>query len=260
MTAVIAVILQGEKRSVLGSRAFDCPAGHVFLTSMRAPVTGQVTRASAREPFLGVGLVVQPSLVASLRLEAPAERHGVTPMALYWHVKNKDELLDAMGDELFAGISAEVDSELPWLEQLRALVERLVEGLRRHPGSATLAYQRVLVCEPGLRLSEAVFSILLDDAGFSDADAAHIGAQALRNAVVMVADQPGRTVGDSDEARDELHAAKREHIATLPADAYPHVRRVGSMLLDCDLDDYFRIGIDLYVSGVERMAAAHLIA
>lgn len=94
MTAVIAVILQGEKRSVLGSRTFDCPAGHVFITSMKAPVTGQVTRASAREPFLGVGLMVHPSLVASLLLDAPAQRHGATPLALAAS-KASDELLDA---------------------------------------------------------------------------------------------------------------------------------------------------------------------
>ena len=75
--------------------------------------------------------------------------------------------------------------------------------------------------------SERVFALLLDDAGFSVDDAAHIGAQALRTAVVMVADQPGRTVGDSDEARDAAHAAKRDHIAALPADSYPHLRRVG---------------------------------
>ena len=31
------------------------------------------------------------------------QEFGVTPMALYWHVQNKDELLAAMGDRIFAG-------------------------------------------------------------------------------------------------------------------------------------------------------------
>ncbi|XXX72754.1 AraC family transcriptional regulator [Sorangium sp. So ce134] len=94
LAVVIALVLQGEKRSVLGARAFDCPAGHVFITSVKAPVTGQITRATAREPFLGVGLTVQPSLVASLLREAPAERQGSTPLALAAS-KASDDLLDA---------------------------------------------------------------------------------------------------------------------------------------------------------------------
>ena len=32
------------------------------------------------------------------------QEFGVTPMALYWHVQNKDELLAAMGDRIFAGL------------------------------------------------------------------------------------------------------------------------------------------------------------
>ena len=33
-----------------------------------------------------------------------AQDFGVTPMALYWHVKNKDELLAAMGDRILSVI------------------------------------------------------------------------------------------------------------------------------------------------------------
>ncbi len=191
----------------------------------------------------------------AISLRRISKEFGVTPMALYWHVQNKDELLDAMGDELFAGVLTDLDPGDPWLEQVRILVERLVAALRRRPGSAPLAYARVLRCEAGLRLSEAVFTLLLDDAGFSTEDAAHIGAQALRTAVVLVADQPGRTVGDSDEARSAAHDAKRAYLAALPAGTYPHLHRIGVPLLDCDEDDYFRIGVELYVAGVERLAA-----
>ena len=33
-------------------------------------------------------------------------------MALYWHVKNKDELLDAMGDALSADLSYDASPDL----------------------------------------------------------------------------------------------------------------------------------------------------
>ncbi|HEY2273640.1 MAG TPA: TetR family transcriptional regulator [Jatrophihabitantaceae bacterium] len=184
-----------------------------------------------------------------------SKEFAVTPMALYWHVQNKDELLDAMGDALFDGISTDLDPDDDWVERLRTLVMGLIAGLSTHPGSASLAYARVLQCERGLALSEVVFGLLLDDAGFDTVAAAHIGAQALRTAVVSVSDAPGRTFGDSDEAREAAHEAKRAHIAALPAQQYPHLLQVGVPLLDCDEDDYYRIAVDLFVAGVDRLAA-----
>ena len=45
---------------------------------------------------------------------------GAGATSLYWHVKNKDELLDLALDKLFAEIEAP-DPELPWRDQLREL-------------------------------------------------------------------------------------------------------------------------------------------
>jgi TetR/AcrR family transcriptional regulator, tetracycline repressor protein len=178
---------------------------------------------------------------------------GVTPMALYWHVQNKDELLDAMGDALFADTSADVDAKLPWIEQLRALVWRLVEALRIHPGAVQLAFGRVLLTEAGLRLAEAVFD-LLRAAGFSVRESAAVGTHALRTAVMLVADEPGRQFGSSDEEREALLAHKRAAIQALPVDRFPRLREAGDALFECDdEDEYYSFGVDLYVSGVAQL-------
>ena len=66
------------------------------------------------------------------------QEFGVTPMALYWHVKNKDELLDAMGDELFAGVSTELEAGTSWLEQLRSLVQRYPQTPEAQEGRSRL--------------------------------------------------------------------------------------------------------------------------
>src|SRR5947209_4329176 len=68
---------------------------------------------------------------------------GVTPMALYWHVKNKEELLDAMGDRLFAGLRVAADEDAAWDEQLRAVLQGLVDVLRVHPTCVELAFRRI---------------------------------------------------------------------------------------------------------------------
>src|ERR1700709_824692 len=79
---------------------------------------------------------------------------GVTPMALYWHVKNKEELLDAMGDRLFETVDWSVPNGSPWDVRLAAVVRGLVEAFRVHPVCVDLAYRRVFACDEGRQLAE----------------------------------------------------------------------------------------------------------
>src|SRR3954447_23802399 len=88
------------------------------------------------------------------------QEFGVTPMALYWHVKNKDELLEAMGDRLFVGLDYATPADAPWYEQLRAVVHALAANLRAHPSCVDLAYQRIFSCEEGPRISAYAFGLL----------------------------------------------------------------------------------------------------
>ncbi len=84
-------------------------------------------------------------LIDAEGLEAVTVRHlaqelGVTPMALYWHFKNKDELLAGVTDHLLRQILADVTDEAEWHVQVRGIVERLVGVLDRHPALATLLH------------------------------------------------------------------------------------------------------------------------
>ena len=44
---------------------------------------------------------------------------GVTPMALYWHFRSKEELLDGLAERLWSEIDVIVDPVVPWPAQLR---------------------------------------------------------------------------------------------------------------------------------------------
>jgi AcrR family transcriptional regulator len=185
-----------------------------------------------------------------------SQEFGVTPMALYWHVANKEALLDAMGDALFEGIEPAVDTSRPWPEQLRSLVDALVAGLRRHPGSVSLAFSRVLLNDAGRDLAERVFA-LLRDAGFAVRETADIGSHALRTAVMLVDGEPGRAVGGTAEERAAMLDRKRAAISALPADRYPHIREMGDAMLDCDdQDDYYEFGVATFVAGVQALQPA----
>lgn len=119
--AMAVVLLQGQKRNVLGSLAFDCTAGDLLLTSMNVPAVGQITRASAREPYLSVGLSIQPSRVTSLLRDAPSSPLAETPPALTRSEASEDlldafrryvRLLDAPGD--IPVLAEAIEREIVW--------------------------------------------------------------------------------------------------------------------------------------------------
>jgi AraC-like DNA-binding protein len=68
---VLAVIAQGSKRLAVGDRIFDYGPGQYLIASVDLPVTGHYTRASPDEPALGFGMILRPSAVAALLLDAP---------------------------------------------------------------------------------------------------------------------------------------------------------------------------------------------
>ncbi|HEY7049051.1 MAG TPA: TetR/AcrR family transcriptional regulator C-terminal domain-containing protein [Jatrophihabitantaceae bacterium] len=180
-----------------------------------------------------------------------ATEFGVTPMALYWHVSNKDELLAAMGDRLFADIDVDaLVSTGPWQQQLRRITAALVRALRAHPAAAMLGAQRVLFSETGCELAERVLQLLVK-AGFGIGTACDIASYAMQTAVMLVAQRPGEPTSPADE-RDAVTTAKREAIAQLPRDRFPLLVESAEALTSTDDEDaYYRFGIDLFIAGVE---------
>src|SRR5215470_14881812 len=95
----------------------------------------RLSRATVVERGLAIGDEDGLEAVTIRRLAAEL---GVTPMALYWHFRTKDELLAALADRMWAEIDIQVDPDAPWFAQLRGLLESLVQVLRLHPSASTL--------------------------------------------------------------------------------------------------------------------------
>jgi AraC-like DNA-binding protein len=69
---VLAVIAQGTKRLGIGDRVYEYGPGQYFVASIDLPITGHYIGASPDEPALGFGLVLRPSAIASVSLDAAA--------------------------------------------------------------------------------------------------------------------------------------------------------------------------------------------
>jgi AcrR family transcriptional regulator len=112
----------------------------------------------------------------AVTMRAVANRVGVTPMALYPHVGDKDGLLDGMVDRLLGLLVAEApdaDQELTWQQRLGALARTMRTLARRHPGASMLLFARPSVTPDAVRVVDSIFQLLLA-AGVPPADVPRI--------------------------------------------------------------------------------------
>jgi TetR/AcrR family tetracycline transcriptional repressor len=246
------------------STTYNEPYG-VQLSSV-APRTAAPHRAR-----LDRNLVVDAALAVAddegleaVTIRRLAQELSVTPMALYWHFKDKDALLAAVADRVWDDTVVELDRSIAvagpgrdedgWL-RLRLTLEALITAMRRHPAVAASVPSRVVECEAGLSVTERTLAFLADR-GFDASRSAEVARFVLCSAVMLVDSQPGAEVPDSGD-RQEVQRRKQIALASLPAGRYPHIVAAAPYLTDCTApDSYFDRGIDLVVAGVISEAPA----
>ena len=191
-----------------------------------------------------------------LTIRRLAEELGVTPMALYWHFRNKEELLSGLADQVWGEIDTDVDPAQPWPRQLQGLLESLVAVLRAHPcASPLLLVSEKQRSDAALNATEVVMGVLRG-AGFDPQHATEIARSALWTGLMLVMSEAGKEPGKSAEEVEEDLRRNRIRLATLPPARYPNLVECADALTACeDPALHYRLGIDLFIAGVEAMAA-----
>jgi AcrR family transcriptional regulator len=99
--------------------------------------------------------------LAAVSMRGVAARLGVTPMALYRHVGDKQGLLDGLVERLLEELP-DPEPALPWRVRLSALAEGTRAVARRYPDTFALLLQRPAMTPAALRRREAVHAALRD--------------------------------------------------------------------------------------------------
>lgn len=199
--------------------------------------------------------------IEAVTIRRVAVDHGVTPMALYWHFKDKDVLLDGLVERVLNEIRLPVypEGEPPaWDVRLRDCFQAVLDGLGRHPEVADLVHQRFLGCTGGLDLAEFAFAALRE-AGFGQAEMSWIGVQALHNLVVLVTQEPGEKPWKrSSEDAARLVREKRASLQALLPERYPNVVLCApELVVESAGGDagYRALGLDILIDGIRAQAA-----
>jgi TetR/AcrR family tetracycline transcriptional repressor len=179
---------------------------------------------------------------------------GVTPMALYWHFRSKEELLEGLAEAIWGEIEVRVDPALSWSEQLRGGLESLVSALRAHPSAARLLSDHEAKNEAALDVTEAALEVLRS-AGFDNAHASEIARQALWTGIMLVMGETGFDPAMPQAERQEALRLKRIRFSMLPPDSYPRLVECAIPMTDCDDPDlHYQLGISIFIAGVEALA------
>jgi TetR/AcrR family transcriptional regulator, tetracycline repressor protein len=215
------------------------------------------SRGNARQPRLSRDAILDRALavadaegIDAVSVRRLARDLGVTPMALYWHVDDKNALLHALGDRLLGGLDLTVDERVPWPEQLRAFVVSFTAVLRAHPSAAMLIGSLPTVAsENALDATEVALDILRR-AGFSPEEAAHITTQIVRTTTSMVIAELDVIPATGEPACTE------EFLRLLPPERFPRViEAAGPLSAHEDPESFYDLVIELILAGIEAAAA-----
>lgn len=188
--------------------------------------------------------------IDALSMRSLARSLGVEAMSLYHHVANKDDLLDAMVDVVFAELDRPEPGR-PWRPALRDRCTSLRAALLRHPwavgclnsrrspGMATLEHHDVVIgC---LRLDG--FSVRAAASAFATLDAYVYGFVVQELSLPM---EPGEDTADLATAI----------LATAPMEALPHLAEMAAAYVgrpDYQFANEFDPGLDLVLDALSTL-------
>ncbi|MGW0204945.1 TetR/AcrR family transcriptional regulator [Streptomyces sp. NPDC003233] len=105
--------------------------------------------------------------LAGLSMRTVAEELGMSTMALYRYVADREELERLVVEFALGAVDTGAPSaDLPWRERVEVMVRRLRDTLRTHPSAIPLSVAHRHHSRAVLRWSETVLGILTD-AGFA---------------------------------------------------------------------------------------------
>jgi len=223
-------------------------------------MTPKPARDTAERSRLSQAAVIERALalgdaegLEALTIRRLAQELGVTPMALYWHFRGKEELLAGLAERIWSEIDTDVDLAAGWADQLRGLLKSLVGVLRAHPCASQLLVAGEKESESALKATEVTLAVLRSG-GFDQPQASEVARSTLWTGLMLVMSEPGFDPGLGDAERAEKIRSARAHLAVLPPDQYPCLVAGATTRTVAAPEFHFRFGIDLFIAGVQAVA------
>jgi AcrR family transcriptional regulator len=191
-----------------------------------------------------------------LSMRRVAEELGTGAASLYWHVRNKGELLQLLSEQMSSEIELPEPDPSRWQEQLSEVARQVRAGFHRHRDAARITLGRVPF-GPGIaRVNEWLFELLVPlgvpdrvIAYLGDLASLYVGAYAFEESLGLAS-----PTGE-EMPPEQIIGMFRDYMQSLPADRFPHVHRAIDHIFGGDADERFNFGIDVIVRGIGTYAS-----
>ncbi|HEU4946229.1 MAG TPA: TetR/AcrR family transcriptional regulator C-terminal domain-containing protein [Kribbella sp.] len=197
----------------------------------------------------GAVAVADAAGIGSLTMRSLAQELGVKPMSLYYHVANKDEILDGIVDVVFSEIELP-SPEGEWRSEMRRRAASARRVLRRHPWAIGLMESRTTPGPATLRHHDATLGTLRG-AGFSVELTAH--AYALLDSYVY-----GFALQEASlpfKGPETVAEVAEPMVRQMSAEDYPHLVEMATehvLQPGYDFGDEFEFGLSLILDALTR--------
>ena len=224
-----------------------------------APGRRALTRDAVVARALEIGTAEGLEAVSLRRL---AQELGVTPMALYRHVRDKQDLINAMTEVVLEGMDATVGvrPDMTWTERLRLEIENYKEQIDARPLALPLSIAYNAEGPPSFwRVLERLLAILLD-AGFARREAIvliRMISSLLAGYLLLL--QQGTPSDATPLDAHQLDLLRRRFALaqlSLPRDEFPNLVESAEDTAEVWLTDpnvWWGNTVDLITYGLERM-------
>jgi AcrR family transcriptional regulator len=224
----------------------------------QAPERAGLTREAVVARAIEIGTAEGLEAVSLRRI---AHELGVTPMALYRHVRDKQDLINAMTDAVLEGIDATVGfrPEMTWSERLRLAIDNYKEQLDARPLALPLSIAYDGEGSPAFwKVLEDLLAILLE-AGFGRRDAIvliRMISNLLAGYLLLLQQGPPDAAWPDAHRLDLMRRGFALVLMSLPRDEFPNLVESAEDTAEVwltDPNEWWRNMVDLITFGLERM-------
>ena len=184
--------------------------------------------------------------LGGLSMRKLAQELDVGTASLYWHVRDKEELLGLLLDRIVG--EAEVPDPDPdnWQDQVKEMGRENRRLLQRHRDAAQISLGRIPVGPESMPVLERNLAILV---------AAGLPPRVVALAADLFALYVGGFAFEESMGSQQADTGQlAEYFRSLPAEEFPTLVALADDLVAGDNDERFEFALELLIRGLEAMA------
>ncbi|HEX2314229.1 MAG TPA: TetR/AcrR family transcriptional regulator C-terminal domain-containing protein, partial [Thermomonospora sp.] len=218
-------------------------------------------RPRREQPTLGREQIVDAALalldadgLAGLSMRRLGTRLNAGATSVYWHVANKDELLELAMDRVMSEVAVPDAAEAGgWRPAVAGYARSLRAMIRRHPWTVTLFGSRPMIGPNATRVMDEVLTAFRH-AGFTGHDLEYAWALVVDYVIGAAGSEASRAAHQRGVTTDERIASMGTYLRRIDAERprlAEHIRAVWAKEDDQVLEGRFAFGLECLLDGLE---------